>query len=219
MSDSIWDAFAATLLFTWDDRGVRALSGPWSDPVPGTVHVVTAWNPDGLDAGPHANAEAHRRLVDEIDGRGWSWAPAVGASPDGAHHEISVLVRDRARAEAVALGRSFGQLAVFELDDDTQRVVPCDGSPVREVARDRCDVRDEVTSAALRQWRDEHEAATGRRLPRTTCPRCGAEDPQRILYGMPAGLPPDRFAVGGCVIGDDDPALRCASCTHEWSTG
>ena len=71
----------------------------------------------------------------------------------------------------------------------------------------------------------EHGAAktvalddTWARSPR--CPQCGGP-PQPILWGMPtadmgelasAGI----IAIGGCVISEDMPTVRCERCGAEW---
>jgi hypothetical protein len=54
------------------------------------------------------------------------------------------------------------------------------------------------------------------------CPECGSVENVRIVYGMPG---PELFeaeergeiALGGCVIGSDDPNRRCVACGNEWS--
>ena len=54
------------------------------------------------------------------------------------------------------------------------------------------------------------------------CPRCHSSEIARLLYGEPrpstdldALLRIGRVALGGCVVGDDDPGYRCNEC---WST-
>lgn len=59
------------------------------------------------------------------------------------------------------------------------------------------------------------------RVDDATCPRCGAADPLRILYGMPgweAKAAADRGEVvlGGCMIDDWSPANACRACDHQW---
>lgn len=222
MSFDVWDAFPSTALFTWDHLGLpEALNGPWAAWSAETVHVVTAWNPDGVDVAAADNAEAHRRLVDEVEARGWDWAPAIGSSFDARHHEVSVLLRSVTRGQARRLGARFGQLAVFEVDEEWVHVVPCDGSEARRVERHPFDHHDDATAADLARWRAEHEEAAGRRLPRTACPRCGRLDPQRVVFGLPPGPPPDWLETGGCGSPEDDGAthLCCPRCTHAWRTG
>ena len=55
------------------------------------------------------------------------------------------------------------------------------------------------------------------------CPRCGSPAVIPIAYGLPAG--PEVFEeaergeleLGGCVIADDSPGLRCTDCGHGFS--
>jgi hypothetical protein len=56
-----------------------------------------------------------------------------------------------------------------------------------------------------------------------TCAECGGKG-VRIVYGLPGpelGDAAERgeLALGGCVIGDDDPNLQCRACGNEWRTG
>jgi hypothetical protein len=55
----------------------------------------------------------------------------------------------------------------------------------------------------------------------TTCPVCGGEE-VRIVYGLPGpevaeAAERGEVALGGCVIGDDDPNLQCRACGNERS--
>lgn len=74
----------------------------------------------------------------------------------------------------------------------------------------------DITYDHLIAWRAEHEATTGDELDRLRCPSCEALDPARMLFGMPAGWPPDWLAVGGGVIGPDRPSYQCRTCGHRW---
>jgi hypothetical protein len=56
-----------------------------------------------------------------------------------------------------------------------------------------------------------------------TCAVCGGRG-VRIVYGLPGPELADaaergELALGGCVIGDDDPNLQCSACGNEWRTG
>ena len=48
-----------------------------------------------------------------------------------------------------------------------------------------------------------------------SCPQCGQKgNLQRILYGMPDPETFDfeRYAVGGCVVEENQPDVRCRDC-------
>lgn len=171
--DGIDAAFASTMIIEWDRDGrPHALTGPWAVRLPATVHVVTSANPHGLDVSPSANTQALRRLIDDVDGDARRWSPAVGASPDGAHHELSLVLGGLTRRAAVDLGRRHGQIAIFELTDETLTVVSCrDDSgtarPRRASPDGMSDALGTITLDQVIAWRDEHELASGRPLDRT----------------------------------------------------
>jgi hypothetical protein len=53
------------------------------------------------------------------------------------------------------------------------------------------------------------------------CPRCGAEDVVKIVYGLPTRVTMEdlyagKVALGGCMISPDSPDYVCDSCGHEW---
>lgn len=99
---------------------------PPQGPAPaGTLAIVTAWNPAHERPGDPANKKANACLAAEIERRGLRSRPALGRSEDGAHVEASFAVADIAREEAVALGRRFGQAAVFYWDGAEARILPC----------------------------------------------------------------------------------------------
>ncbi len=76
--------------------------------------------------------------------------------------------------------------------------------------------------AIMESLRFEHRVRPARSAPMSrsrTCPTCGAAG-VRIVYGMPGSElfeAADRGEVvlGGCVIGDDDPAYACTK-GHRW---
>lgn len=54
------------------------------------------------------------------------------------------------------------------------------------------------------------------------CPACDERKIAEILYGMPAysaelqaDLDAGRIVLGGCCIGNDDPAWQCTACGAE----
>lgn len=53
------------------------------------------------------------------------------------------------------------------------------------------------------------------------CPSCKAKESVNIQYGMPSeeafeSSRRGEIALGGCIIGDNDPERRCLKCGHEW---
>ncbi|MFJ5557714.1 DUF3293 domain-containing protein [Streptomyces sp. NPDC093250] len=95
-----------------------------------TVHVITAWNPRGRTASDDANARDQRLLLEEVRHRGLTSWPAVGGDVCGTHREESVAVVGLSDAAARALGRRFGQDAVFAWTPGAWRVLACDTDAV-----------------------------------------------------------------------------------------
>jgi Protein of unknown function (DUF3293) len=78
----------------------------------GPLHVITAIQPD---SDPESSDSAARvRVLDgELRAAGLTAVPAVGSSVDGSHQEVSRAVFGLEDDAACALGRRFGQVAVF----------------------------------------------------------------------------------------------------------
>lgn len=58
-----------------------------------------------------------------------------------------------------------------------------------------------------------------RRPPR--CPDCSSADARPIFYGEPpldldGSVERGEIALGGCVVGDNDPAWHCSGCGHRF---
>ena len=87
--------------------------------------VVTAWNPDSHVRPEAVNRAANEALEAELDRRGLTHWPATGRDPDLAHHEEGVAVPGLAEADGVALGRRYGQAAVYLWTPEAWQVVSC----------------------------------------------------------------------------------------------
>ena len=94
----------------------------------GTFWVLTAHNPDSERLAGAENAARHAALCACLDELGHPWLPALGTSPDGDWSEESVAVPGLDRETALALGRQFGQAAVFEVITGELRVHACDAT-------------------------------------------------------------------------------------------
>ncbi len=81
---------------------------------PGTLTVLTAWNPFGVVRGDAPNRVAGRHLVTAVEAAGLRWHPAAGRAPDGSWEEAGVAVTVADRGAALELGRRWEQLAVYE---------------------------------------------------------------------------------------------------------
>lgn len=96
-------------------------------PLPGgrTIHIVTAFNPAGCEATAEANLRAQRELQHHVRVTGRQWWPAVGGDRAGTHREISAAIAGLDDTQARALGRRFGQDAVFAWSPASWRLLAC----------------------------------------------------------------------------------------------
>ncbi|MFS4091597.1 DUF3293 domain-containing protein [Streptomyces sp. AF1A] len=104
-------------------RGVTVGSVP--APLGEGIHVVTAHNPGGRLASRVENDGAHQDLLGRPRRRGLRWWPAVGGDMEGRHTEESAAIVGLSDHEACALGRHFGQDAVFARSAATWRLLSC----------------------------------------------------------------------------------------------
>ncbi len=112
-----------------DINGADALED-W--PFPGIVHVLSGYNPQGVDLdGSGVNPQIAREVL-MMGGR---CVMAVGASAAGDYEEPSVAAWGLTREQATELGRRAGQDAIFEISEDEIRLVACHGDRVESRPR------------------------------------------------------------------------------------
>lgn len=95
-------------------------------PLPAPIHVITAYNPHGRERPEDANRAAAARLAGELWVSGVTMSRTLGRSPSGDHREAGVAVSGLSRAEALRLGRRYGQLAIYEVTADSIILVACE---------------------------------------------------------------------------------------------
>jgi RNA polymerase sigma factor (sigma-70 family) len=100
----------------------------WNDRRGRTLHILSASNPAYRRLSDADNAARHARLLKVLERIATvEVAHALGRSSDNAWHERSVAVWGLSSREAIALGRRFGQAAVFSVEaDHGLRVLNCD---------------------------------------------------------------------------------------------
>lgn len=74
---------------------------------------VTAWNPRSEALDEEENATRQDALRRRLRERGWHFLEGVARADDGVWEEESLLVMGIPRAEALALGREWGQHAML----------------------------------------------------------------------------------------------------------
>jgi hypothetical protein len=89
---------------------------------------ITAWNPGSRLRSRPENEHRQAKLIRELTGR-YRLFPGKGIGDDGAWEELSVLVLGISHAEALAIGRAWGQLAVLlGSRGEPARVTSCQGN-------------------------------------------------------------------------------------------
>src|SRR5665647_3674570 len=92
------------------------------------VHIITAHNPGGHLSSPDDNAVAQSRLVDRVAETAMEHYPAERGDRAWEHVEASLAVVGLDREQACALGREFGQDAIFEWSPKGLAVLSCTGA-------------------------------------------------------------------------------------------
>jgi hypothetical protein len=132
--EDVWSAYARAEIdltlpdgcrVTFTPAPAGTTVGAWPLDAGETMHVVTAWNPGSrpLPAAENARRQAALRAV--LAQREIEWLPAVGRAPDGTWQEESMGIRHLPLADAVVLGRRFGQRAIYALSAGGLAVVGC----------------------------------------------------------------------------------------------
>lgn len=107
---------------------VGEIDGSFPDPDGRSIFIITAHNPEGLQASAEENRAAHARLMTSVVERDLEYWPAVGGDPTWAHTEISLAVLGLDEREARQIGREFGQEAIFVWTPSSWVVLGCQGS-------------------------------------------------------------------------------------------
>ena len=127
--DSMWDGFAGAVVRLAFPDGTRLLE-PRSGgdvgefPFGAPVHIVTAYNPAGIEIDEQANIDRHRRLGDAV--AGFSTVATVGSAPDGSMPEPGFALQEVELSEALDLAREFGQRAIYRWTPDELAVIGVD---------------------------------------------------------------------------------------------
>jgi Protein of unknown function (DUF3293) len=138
--EDLWEGFASAHTWIYAERSwwqliprpVEAAAPAGSDRLGFQLpcHVVTAYNPGGRAAADADNRAAARALRADSRLDGLMVLPSFGGHPDGAWLEPGVAVIGLCRRQARALGRAYGQLAVYELQGATRWVLACGSDDV-----------------------------------------------------------------------------------------
>ncbi len=89
------------------------------------VHVITAFDPGPERLSPDENQRRQDSLVAELPGEVEWWVAVTGAA-DGSHEETCVVAEGLSDEQALRLGATWGQDAIFRWTRHTWSVLPCD---------------------------------------------------------------------------------------------
>jgi hypothetical protein len=104
-------------------------------PFPGTVHVLTGWDPQGVAFDPADNELVNRRIATAVVEAGGRFVHGLGRSPSGDHSEPSLVVWGLSPDDVITFARRASQEAILEVDADTVRLVSCVGDEGEEWPR------------------------------------------------------------------------------------
>jgi hypothetical protein len=128
--DAMWDGFANAVVRVDLPTGRVVLEPrPLGDigvfPFDAPVHILTAYNPAGIEIDEETNAGRHRSLGRALTGR--NVVPTLGSAPDGSMPEPGFGVVDMTLNDALELASNFGQLAISRWTPDALSIVDVDG--------------------------------------------------------------------------------------------
>jgi hypothetical protein len=136
MDDDVWDGYSTAVVRLDLDGGALRLEprpcgevGKFAFAAP--VHIITAYNPEGREADASLNENRHVELLELMSER--DIVSTVGSAPDGSFAEPGCAIFDLGLDEALALGRLFGQRAIYRWTASALTVVAV-GEPRRTEA-------------------------------------------------------------------------------------
>lgn len=129
IGDPLWDAFAGAAITIELPVGRRLLEPrppgeTGAFPLPDSAHIITAWNPGGVATTRARNVERGRDL-DATLGH-YQALPTIGSGIDGSFPEPGLAVVGLSDGDAVAIGRRFGQVAIYRWTSDSLTIVGAD---------------------------------------------------------------------------------------------
>ena len=126
-----WEQYAAAILHIEVEPGTWvALNGPSAVdqlPLGSPLFLLTAWDPFGEKRSAEANAKANSLMEAELRSVCKLVARAVGRDARTGYGEDGFAVAGGGLAEVVDVARRFRQEAIYQVVDDTIRILPCSG--------------------------------------------------------------------------------------------
>ncbi len=124
--DAMWDNFAEAIvrIDLASGRSVispEALGEVGQFPFDAPLHIITAYNPAGIEVDAGSNEQFHDALGVAVDA--YEVFSTVGSARDGSMAEPGYAVFGLTLDEAVELGRRFGQRAIYRWTADALTIV------------------------------------------------------------------------------------------------
>ncbi len=128
--ETLWGHYLQTAVHL-ENAGRKGYVRPVTDrgedlPPFGSLHVITAVQP-GSDPGSEDSAARIRLLNKQLENENPEFLRAVGSSIDGTYCEESFAIFGLDDDQARALGRRFGQVAIFSWRGPTWSLLACVG--------------------------------------------------------------------------------------------
>ena len=95
--------------------------------LPETFTIITAYNPMDVLLLEEENLERNKNLFRTLSSVAMDIIPIIGSSPDHLHQEASYLV-NIALTNALKIGRSYKQRAIFWIKQDNLQIVECESA-------------------------------------------------------------------------------------------
>ena len=124
----MWDGFGQAIVRVELTDGPVILvprgEGVGEFPFHAPVHIITAYNPAGIQADETTNRERHRELERRL--ARYDVLPTVGSDPDGSIAEPGYAVLGVSLDTAVEIGREFVQRAIYRWTHDSLSIIGVD---------------------------------------------------------------------------------------------
>ena len=137
----VLEAYAATDVDVWLPTPTRVAGRAARRDLPTRFVVITGWNPGSRVTDEATNRQANADLAAVLLAMGATVLPARGTATDGGWSEDSFAIPlDDGRPSLhtlLAVGRAFGQHAVYVLGEDHLDIVACAGGTSHRLPRVR----------------------------------------------------------------------------------
>ncbi len=101
-------------------------------PFPGPIHVLTSWNPEGVEISDEVAADINRKIAAEVLAYGGRFVLASGHTPQSPSPEPSLVVWNLDRDVALTISGKASRDAVLEITSDHVLLISENGNVVEQ---------------------------------------------------------------------------------------